>query len=95
MTMQELTRYEVAAARVHAGRRRVTVKAIDDECRARDGVGCSPREALPLVRRYRREADGRIREVVDELKRQLATLDPWMASEAMRLVRHSMKGRAS
>ena len=95
MTMQELTRYEVAAARVHADRRRVTVKAIDEECRAHDGVGCSPREALPLVRLDRREADGRIGSVVTELRRELSTLDPWMRSEAVRLVRRLMKESAS
>jgi hypothetical protein len=83
MTMQELTRYERAALAIHTAGERVTHERIDDWLRAHDGRGCSPREALPLVQRYRRKALERVTMAVEASEKALHPLAGWERAAAL------------
>ena len=90
MTMQEqLTRYEEAAAALHAGGQRVTAEGMIEWLRARDGEGCSFRDAMPMVQRYRALTEPRMDEALAALTAKLDELHEWERNMVLtRLRRH-------
>jgi hypothetical protein len=87
MTMQEPTRYERAASAIHAAGERVTHERLDEWLRQHDGRGCSPRESVPLVKRYRSEALERVTMAVEATERALAPLTGWERAAALLALR--------
>ena len=83
MTMQEMTRYERAALAIHTAGERVTHERMDEWLRHHDGRGCSPREALPLVQRYRGEALARVTAAVQASEKALHPLAGWERAAAL------------
>lgn len=90
MTMQEqLTRYEAAAAALHASGQRVTADAMIEWLRARDGAGCSFRDAVPVVQRYRAITEPRMDEAFAAITGKLDELQEWERNMVLtRLRRH-------
>lgn len=87
MSMQEMTRYEAAAAAIHAAGRRVTVMGVAEWLREHEGRGCSPREALPVARHYRAQADADIERAAIAIAGELERLKPWMRALALKRAR--------
>lgn len=92
MTMQEVTRYERAAMALNAAGQRVTHARLDRWLREHDGRGLSPRESVPIVRRYRESAQPRISAAVDACSTALAELTAWQRAEVLRQVRRTHGG---
>lgn len=95
MTMQEqLTRYEEAAAALHANGQRVTAEGMIEWLRARDGEGCSFRDAMPMVQRYRALTEPRMDEALAALTATLDKLPEWERNIVLtRLRRHYGRAR--
>lgn len=90
MSMQERTRYEEAAAAIAAEGRRVTQASLEEWLRARDGRGLSPRDGMPVVRRYRSASEPRIAEAHRAMASALAELLPWERIEAFRRLKREL-----
>lgn len=93
MTMQEESRYHQAAEALHQAGERVTYARMNAWLRERDGRGCSPRDAMPLVVLYRTKAEPRIEDAVSDMRNALDSLQEWERREAwVRLKRHYGRG---
>ena len=90
MSMQETaTRYEEAAQAVHESGHRVTHERIAEWLRARDGEGCSFRDAMPMVQKYRALTEPRMDEALAALTAKLDELREWERNMVLtRLRRH-------
>lgn len=92
MTMQETNRYERAAVALDRAGQRVTHARLDRWLREHDGRGLSPRESVPIVRRYRDSAQPRISSAVESCIAALAALPAWERAEVLRRVRRENGG---
>lgn len=94
MMQEQTTRYEEAAAALHAAGQRVTHERMDDWLRARDGRGCSPRDAQPLVERYRSVSTPKIESAYRIAAEALAPLVPFERQTVLARLRKT-HGRAT
>ena len=90
MSIQELaTRYEAAAQAVHERGQRVTHERIAEWLRERDGAGCSCRDTVAVVRKYRELTEPRMDEALAAVLAKLDTLREWERDTVLaRLRRH-------
>jgi hypothetical protein len=90
MSMQEIsTRYEEAAQAIHEAGQRVTHERIAVWLRARDGAGCSCRDTVALIRRYRELTEPRMDEALAAVIAKLDELPGWERDTVLaRLRRH-------
>jgi hypothetical protein len=95
MSMQETaTRYEEAAQAVHESGHRVTHERIAEWLRARDGAGCSCRDTVALVQRYRALTEPRMDAALSAVIAKLDELPGWERDTVLaRLRRHYGRSR--
>jgi hypothetical protein len=83
MTMQELNRWERAALAIHERGERVTLQRLDRWLREHEGRGISPRDGVPIARRYREAAEPRISAALERAAAELEPLRGWERHEVL------------